>query len=934
VAVYVYGAMASSSTAPVEMESDEGVELERTQLSSREELERQRDVTYGISWTGDEATISARVVFILQRVAGQPNDLFWRVWGEILGSALREGSIVGVRELITHGLDPNLTREEAVGTWHIILRNLVLEQREVWSIDLFQYVLAEVEKRFQVFDLRGLVSDTVSRPASAYTAAVLKALLESNLFLLPEDHWWLDEVIRLGSIDRGSDPAMAAEHITLLLDAKCDVNASMLTRAIDNVSLSCCRVLLDRKADVNQRDDENCDALLNAISIAAYEMRDFARTHKDEEPSEEALERRKQRGDGLVAVVRLLVEHKANPNYINHFYDDYDEYLNHNALLIASRDGLTECARVLLEAKANPNIEYRRLSERDDHGYRPLEYACSRGSGEIVNLLLQHKADVNVKGQCGLRPLHHACNKSTFFEAMGVVEKNNVDCVRYLLQAKAELRVVSEDDSETPLQKASGLPTADCLRLLVEAGIGLEDINHVPSWGMGQGALHCAASEGGVDCLRYLVELGGDVHARDVYGQTPLHCAARSWWLPSERKLESCSFLLNCKADIHSKDADGQTPLFMKATPKYSKGSGDVFKLLLECKADITTTDRTGRNALHLAARYTRCADLTHQMIACGMDMDLASTEKSTARRDGMRVQLTGTTPIMEALTSYNAVKGVSLRVLLEAKANVNVLCSEGYNAVAYTTAFLHTYLGGGLRGRNKIDIRPRVVFELLCFGMDPEGYPNVSATRNDLEPLRVEVDRIMRQGRHDWRIVHAKVDAFHERLLRVLEDEVVVDARGGAGGRPGSRGIYHEPLEATLGYVGLAHKPRVLNEALDGDTHPAGRSVLRHSVGAAQFWFDRFGPKQCSRCGDTTAPKLRKCPCGSVVYCSTKCQKADWKPYQHKRDHQKLIADANKKKEAEDTSGKEEEQREESDSEAEEDGQTFHTTVRALLCE
>jgi hypothetical protein len=65
---------------------------------------------------------------------------------------------------------------------------------------------------------------------------------------------------------------------------------------------------------------------------------------------------------------------------------------------------------------------------------------------------------------------------------------------------------------------------------------------------------------------------------------------------------------------------------------------------------------------------------------------------------------------------------------------------------------------------------------------MDRRGTP----ARDDLVPLRVEVDRVMRQGRHDWSIVHAKVDAFHERLLRVLEDEVVVDARPLSRGHPG----------------------------------------------------------------------------------------------------------------------------------------------------
>jgi hypothetical protein len=177
---------------------------------------------------------------------------------------------------------------------------------------------------------------------------------------------------------------------------------------------------------------------------------------------------------------------------------------------------------------------------------------------------------------------------------------------------------------------------------------------------------------------------------------------------------------------------------------------------------------------------------------------------------------------------------------------------------------------------------RPRIVFQLLCFGMDPEGFP--AKPRDHTYALSIECARIMKQGAHDWVVVHSMVDAFHNRLLRVLEDEVEVDMRVGRG----DNGIYHEPLEAALAYLGLAHKPSILNAKVETKKRKTTRAMKPHSAGAAKFWYEKYGPQQCHSCGTTTAPKLRRCPCDAVAYCSTACQKMDWASV-HKDAHQKL---------------------------------------------
>jgi len=44
--------------------------------------------------------------------------------------------------------------------------------------------------------------------------------------------------------------------------------------------------------------------------------------------------------------------------------------------------------------------------------------------------------------------------------------------------------------------------------------------------------LHAAAASGNVECVRILIEAGGDIEAKNVYGNTPLHIACLNGYPP------------------------------------------------------------------------------------------------------------------------------------------------------------------------------------------------------------------------------------------------------------------------------------------------------------------------------------------------------------------------------------------------------------------
>jgi ankyrin repeat protein len=205
--------------------------------------------------------------------------------------------------------------------------------------------------------------------------------------------------------------------------------------------------------------------------------------------------------------------------------------------VLPSEDSLTalDVARMLLDAGANPNLQLKRRPPYRDvpqdrggdtilaQGATPLLRASRAGDAPLVELLLKHKALVDLPSKEGVTPLMAAAGVE-FGERVTRGRNRTNDGVlatmRLLLDAGADInaRMVAEPgrgpaDGQTTqaasfaagIRRASQMPSAMA----------------VPH----QTALHGAAQRGLTPIVKFLAENGADLQAKDAGGRTALDLA-------------------------------------------------------------------------------------------------------------------------------------------------------------------------------------------------------------------------------------------------------------------------------------------------------------------------------------------------------------------------------------------------------------------------
>jgi ankyrin repeat protein len=206
--------------------------------------------------------------------------------------------------------------------------------------------------------------------------------------------------------------------------------------------------------------------------------------------------------------------------------------------VIPSEDPITalDVARMLLEAGANPNLQLKRRPPYRDvpqdrggdsmlaQGATPLLRAARAGDAPFVALLLKHKALVDLPSKEGITPLMAAAGVDFGTRVTRGRNRTNegvLATMKLLLDAGADVnaRMVTE-----PRRVVSNDASA---RAAAAGGGRGGRSSQVPSAAAvpHQTALHGAAEHGFTEFVKFLVENGADIQAKDANGRTALELA-------------------------------------------------------------------------------------------------------------------------------------------------------------------------------------------------------------------------------------------------------------------------------------------------------------------------------------------------------------------------------------------------------------------------
>uniref|UniRef100_A0A674N186 Euchromatic histone-lysine N-methyltransferase 2 n=1 Tax=Takifugu rubripes TaxID=31033 RepID=A0A674N186_TAKRU len=196
---------------------------------------------------------------------------------------------------------------------------------------------------------------------------------------------------------------------------------------------------------------------------------------------------------GLLDICYMLVQAGAN-------VDAQDKDLR-TPLVEAIINNHIEVARYLIQSGA---CVYHVVED----GYTGLHHAAKLGNLEIVNMLLETgQVDVNAQDSGGWTPIIWAA------------EHKHLDVIKVLLNRGADVNI-ADKELNVCLHWAAYAGSVDIAELVLNAGCSLSSVNT-----HGDTPLHIASREGYLECVRLFLSRGADIDIMNREGDTPLTLA-------------------------------------------------------------------------------------------------------------------------------------------------------------------------------------------------------------------------------------------------------------------------------------------------------------------------------------------------------------------------------------------------------------------------
>ncbi|XP_018654746.1 putative multiple ankyrin repeats single kh domain protein [Schistosoma mansoni] len=374
-------------------------------------------------------------------------------------------------------------------------------------------------------------------------------------------------------------------NVPSLIDVNACIESSMetaLTLACSGGFVDLVRLLLERGADKEHRDKKSHTPLHTAVCANQRSVVSLLLDYGAD--IEAQVDRTKDTAlsiacsHGKLEIVEELLNRGANKEHRN--ISDY------TPLSLAASGGYVEVIQLLLRHGAEINSR-----TGSKLGISPLMLASMNGHTVAVRLLLEHGSDINA---------HIETNRNTALTL--ACFQGRYEVVQLLVERKANIEHRAKTGL-TPLMEAASGDYVEVGRILLDYGA---DVNASPVPSSRDTALTIAADKGNAKFVNLLLEKGGVVEARNKKGATPL------WLASNGGHLEVVQSLIQYNADVNSQD-NRKVSCLMAA---FRKGHINVVRLLVQyvtqfpSDKDCIRHIKTAVTDKELAKRCQQCREI------------------------------------------------------------------------------------------------------------------------------------------------------------------------------------------------------------------------------------------------------------------------------------------------------------------------------------
>jgi ankyrin repeat protein len=506
------------------------------------------------------------------------------------------------------------------------------------------------------------------------------------------------------------------------VDVRTKYGWTPLRFAADKGFKSVAELLVAQGANVNARDDNGYSPLHAAVYSGNKAIVEWLLTAKADinaaatdgtTPLISAVK------SGRLEIAKILLARGANVEA-----QSGNDHLR--ALHFAVLGNWPECVKLVLENHADVNatcsgIENRGPSAWQNTSMTALMIAANTKFDDVARVLIDHNADVNLKGSSGRTALmiaieqddetlikllldHHAdpnfADTSAETSLLLAVEKNQLKSVEALISGGANVNYIrpasGNTPTTTPLLLSISQNEGEIVKLLLENGANANEVIDAPMHA-GYTATHgltpliAAVGLNNPLAVKVLLQRQAEPSRGDTEGRTPLHWAVSISVGQGNTAFgkENVTILLAAGAEVNARDKNGKTPLHLAA----EANSTDMVDFLVAHGADVNAKDNNGKTPLDLIGQGGTAGQPGFYPVVNFGPVPGGPRPLTYQRRNdnGNPPSSGGPKDVASILREHGGVSEIELstiRVMRKGDANVRVIARRDPNSANHCTLF------------------------------------------------------------------------------------------------------------------------------------------------------------------------------------------------------------------------------------------------------